>query len=48
MIVYSTGSDSRTVTPGLLHFAIFLSNFLKNTVKIITKSVNYPGLLHFF
>ena len=37
-----------TVTPGLLHFPIFLSNFPKNTAKNTTKPANSLGLLHFF
>ena len=47
--VYS--SDSRTVTPGLLYFRIFLrffTNFRKNTPKNTTKTEKVPGLLHFF
>ena len=49
MFVYS--SDSRTVTPGLLHFGIFcdfFANFRKNTPKNTNKTEKIPGLLPFF
>ena len=39
------------VTPGLLHFAIFLrffAKFRKNTPKNTNKTEKMPGLLHFF
>ena len=48
-LLYS--SHSRTVTPGLLHFWIFLrifAKFRKNTPKNTSKTEKVPGLLHFF